>query len=291
MNTSLFILVTFIWGSTWLAIRYQLDGAHPLASVTWRFFLASFLVFGWCVLRRLPLRYGVNDHLFFALQGVFMFGVNYWIVYDAEQSLSSGLVAVIFSVIIFFNVINGALFLKSPVRVSVVSGGLVGLTGLVCVFYEQIAGFDFARGGSRALLLCLLASLFASLGNITSAYNQKQGRPVMQTNAWGMLYGAISMLLAAIVTHTPLTVQFSISYAVSFLYLVVFGSIVAFTAYLKLLGNIGPSRSSYVTLVFPVIALGLSTVFESYIWTPLSIIGVLIILSGNFLVLQERSKS
>ena len=155
-------------------------------------------------------------------------------------------------------------------------------------FKDQLFGFTFSNVESSALLLAGVSAVTASLGNITSAYNQKNKLPVIQTNAFGMLYGSLLMLSLALVTGKSFNFDFSLLYISSLMYLAIFGSIIAFTSYLTLLGKIGADKSAYVTLVFPIIALILSTIFEGYLWNVYAIIGVILITFGNFMILKGK---
>jgi drug/metabolite transporter (DMT)-like permease len=223
-----------------------------------------------------------------ALLGIFLFGTNYWLVYLAELHLPSGLVAVVFSLIIFLNIINGAIFLKSKIRLYVVYGAVLGIIGMVLVFKEELLFFSLSSENSFALLLAVIAAILASYGNITSAFVQKKNLPVIQTNAFAMFYGPLSMFLICLVMGKSFSFEMSFSYIGSLLYLTIFGSIIAFSSYLTLLGNIGADKSAYVTLVIPVIALIFSTIFEDYQWNTYAIIGVLFILTGNSIILKRR---
>ncbi len=223
-----------------------------------------------------------------ALLGTLLFGINYWLVYLAEIHLKSGLVAVVFSTIVFLNIINGAIFLKSKIRINVLFSSMLGFFGIALVFKDEIFSFTFASVESMALILAVISSIIASLGNITSAYNQKNKLPVIQSNAYGMLYGSLLMLLLALVTGKPFSFDYSFPYIISLLYLAIFGSVIAFSSYLTLLGNIGADKSAYVTLVIPIIALILSTIFEDYKWTTIALIGVVFVTLGNILVLRKK---
>lgn len=287
-NFILFSIPVLIWGSTWLAIKYQLGVVDPLVSVGYRFLLASIILFLYCRIRGLNLKYTTSQHLYIAMQGFLLFGINYWLVYLAELNLESGLVAVLYSTIIFFNIINGAIFLKSKIRKNVLISALIGFTGIALVFKDSLFGFSFASGESSALLIVLISIITASLGNITSARNQKNKLPVIQTNVFGMFYGSIMMLTLALIMGKPFSFNFTFPYISSLLYLSMFGSIIAFTSYLTLLGRIGADKAAYVPLVFPIIALGLSTVFEAYTWSWYAIIGVALITVGNFMVLKGK---
>jgi drug/metabolite transporter (DMT)-like permease len=283
----LYTITVFIWGSTWLGIKFQLGRVDPLVSVVYRFLLAAALLFAWCHLRRLKMRFCLRDHLFIALQGACLFAVNYWLFYLAEVHLSSGIVAVVFSTIVFWNILNGRIFLKTPVRANVIFGAGLGIIGIGLVFWPEISGLSLADAGFRGFMLSIAATLMASFGNILSARNQRHGLPVVQTNAFGMAYGTALMLTAALVTGKPFVLDPSATYVFSLLYLALFGSVIAFGCYLTLLGRIGADRASYATLLFPVIALIISTLFEGYRWSLPAVGGVAVILAGNALSLAK----
>ena len=287
-NLILFAIASLIWGSTWLAIKFQLGVVDPLVSVVYRFFLASFILLLYCRITNLNLKFTLKEHGYMALLGTLLFGINYWLVYLAEVHLPSGLVAVVFSSIIFLNIINGAIFLKSKIRLYVVIGAFIGIIGIGFVFKEELVFFSLSSENSFALLLAIIAAILASFGNITSAYVQKKNLPVIQTNAFAMLYGPFFMLLLCLFMGKSFDFDLSFSYISSLLYLAIFGSIIAFSSYLTLLGNIGADKSAYVTLIIPVIALILSTIFEDYSWNIFAFFGVLFILMGNFIILRKR---
>lgn len=286
-NFILFSASAIIWGSTWLAIKFQLGLVDPIISVSYRFILASFILLLFCRISGLNLKYNVKEHLFIALQGFFLFGINYWLVYLAEVHLPSGLVAVIFSMIIFFNIFNGAIFIGSPIRVRVIAGAALGIVGIGLVFKQELLSFSLSSDNSLALVIAGLGALTASLGNITSVHNQKINLPVIQTNAFGMMYGALFMLIISLIMGKHFSFEISYAYIGSLLYLSIFGSIIAFTCYLTLLGKIGADKAAYVTLIIPVIALILSTIFEEYTWTLYAFVGVALILIGNMLVFKK----
>ncbi len=133
-----------------------------------------------------------------------------------------------------------------------------------------------------------MATLLASLGNITSARNQRHGLPIVQTNAFGMGYGALAMYLVILLAGKPLALDLSVIYMGSLLYLALFGSVIAFGCYLTLVGNIGADRAAYATLLFPIVALLISTVWEGYLWTVSSAVGVALILLGNLWMLNRK---
>lgn len=280
-----------IWGSTWLAIKYQVGDVDPMVSVSYRFLLAGLVLMGLCFILKKPMKFNKEEHLFILLQGLFIFGFNYLLVYKAELYLTSGLVGLIFSTLVIMNIINSRVFLKIPFESKVLMGGALGLIGMALVFQKDLQTFSFSNNTSMALLMAVSGAYVASLGNIISARNQSKGIPVLQSNAYGMLYGGTSMAVLSLITGKEFTYEPTFGYLFSLGYLAILGSVVAFTAYLTLIGRIGASRAGYVILVAPIIALTLSTIFEDYSWSMLGIVGVFLILSGNALVLRMKAST
>lgn len=282
----------FIWGSTWYAITFQIDTVHPIVSVAYRYVIAAVCLIAWCVYRRKRLRFGLRDHAGIAAQGTFLFSLNYILFYMAAADVTSGLLALVFSTIVLMNMFNGALLFRFPVNAGVLAGAGLGLFGIGLVFYPEVRDFEASRDTIIGLALALVATYLASLGNMGSVYTQRRKLPVVQTNALGMAYGAVITLLVAGVLAAFGKLEFgfdtSLPYVVSLFYLAVFGSVLAFGAYLTLLGRIGADRAAYATVLFPVVALGISTVLEGYHWSASALAGTFFILAGNLLVLKAR---
>jgi drug/metabolite transporter (DMT)-like permease len=118
--------------------------------------------------------------------------------------------------------------------------------------------------------------------------NHRAGMPVVQVNAWGMLYGAIAVTLYAVIDGDRFAFDWSVPYVASLLYLVLFGSVLAFGAYITLLGRIGAGRAGYVSIAIPVVALLLSMLVEGLQWQLTMIIGIALCLAGNLLVVSRR---
>jgi drug/metabolite transporter (DMT)-like permease len=289
-NLFFYIITVLIWGSTWIGIKLQLGIVDPMVSVGYRFALAALLLLLWCRLRNLPMLFTRKDHLFIALQGTFLFCFNYLLFYLAELHLTSGLAAVIFSTILLMNMINGAIFLKTPLDIRVIAGGILGLSGIVLVFLPELTSFSFSSDKVRGILLCILATYLASVGNILSARNQKKHLPIIQTNGFGMAYGAVIMLALAFFTGKTFQFVQTFEYLGSLIYLSIFGTIIAFGCYLALIGNIGADRAAYATLLFPLVALAISTFWEGYKWTGSALFGVGLILCGNLLMIQRKKQ-
>lgn len=290
-NPLLYGTTVLIWGSTWFAITLQLGVVPPTVSVAYRFILAGAILIIWCWARRRPLLLGWRHHLFIALQGVFLFSINYMLFYVAIQDLTSGLSAVVFSTIVLMNIAGAAVFFGTPVQPRMALAAVIGLGGIALLFWPDLRDFDLDSGPVQGLLLSLLGTASVSIGNLLSARNQMRGLGVLETNALGMTYGGAFTLLIAISIDAPLVFEASYRYAGSLIYLAVFGSVVGFGCYLTLLGRIGAGRAAYAMVLFPVIALGFSTALEGYRWEPLAIAGVALILVGNALVLMRTGAS
>lgn len=290
MQGAIFYLLTvLIWGSTWFAIKFQLGVVDASLSLVYRFGLAALLLLAWCLLRRVRLSFTPSEHLAMAAQGACLFSTNYLLFYWCTGLITSGLVAIIFSSVIVMNIINGAIFLKRRVEGAVLLGALVGLCGITLVFWHEIiaAQADSAVASGdvlRGLGIGLVATFMASLGNILSARNQSKGLPVLQTNTYGMAYGTVLMALFAVFSGVPLVFEWTVAYVGSLLYLSIFGSIIAFGAYLTLVGRIGADRAAYATVLFPLVALAISSVFEGFQWTPMALSGIALVLLGNVMV-------
>ena len=236
------------------------------------------------------MRFSLKDHGFMALQGVCLFSTNYFFIYLGSQYLTTGLVAVAFSTLVVMNIIGSAVIFRAPIGANVIAGALCGLGGITLVFWPEISAFDLARDSVRGLILALIGTGFASAGMLTSAWNQRQrGLPVFQTNAYGMLYGTGFITLLTLARGSPFAFDASPAYVFSLLYLAVFATVIGFWTYLTLIGRIGAGRAAYATVLFPIIALSLSTWFEDFQWTALGAGGVVLVLLGNVAILTKRN--
>lgn len=284
--TALFSIASLIWGSTWLAITFQLGVVSPEASVVYRFALAAILLGAWCAATGRSLRFPLAQHAWFAAQGTFLFGLNYLCVYWAERYVASGLVAVLFSLIVFLNLVGVRVFFATPINRRTLVGATLGVTGVVLLFWREFSAEQ--TDATLGILFAVGATVLASGGNLLAVHNQRRGVPLLPGVAWGMGYGALVIALVAELDGATWTFEATPSYVVSLIYLAVFGSVVAFGAYLTLLGRIGAARASYVGVAVPIVALLLSTVFEHYEWTLPALIGAGFCVAGNVLVLMPR---
>lgn len=287
-NLGLYLTSVLIWGSTWWAITFQLGRVPAEVSVAYRFGLASAVLFVWCAVRRRRLAYGWREHRWFALQGMLLFGVNYVLVYLAEEEISSGQVALIFSMIVFLNLGFTRLFFGTRIRRATLAGALLGVSGVVLVLLPELR---HATGRGSVLVgvaLAALSTAFASLGNIVSARNQRHGLPILQVNAYGMGYGALLVALCALAVGRPFRFEVTAAYLGSLVYLALFGSVIAFGAFLTLIGRIGADRAGYVGAAVPIVAVVLSTCFEGLRWQVGTCAGVALCLIGNVFVLRGQ---
>jgi drug/metabolite transporter (DMT)-like permease len=282
----LFAIATLIWGSTWLAITFQLGVVAAEASVVYRFALAALMLAAWCLASGRSLRFSAVQHAWFVAQGALLFGLNYLCVYWAELHIASGLVAVLFSLIVFLNLVGVRVFFATPISRRTILGAALGVSGVTLLFWRELAGMQ--TDALRGILFGLAATVFASGGNLLAVRNQRHGVPLLPGVAWGMAYGTLTITVVAAVNGIAWTFDPRPGYVLSLLYLAAFGSVIAFAAYLTLLGKIGAARAGYVGVAVPVVALLLSTVFEQYQWTLPALVGAGLCLAGNVLVLMPQ---
>jgi len=290
MNVFLYSVVLIAWGSSWLAISFQLGDVAPQVSIVWRFLMASFLLFLWCYFRRLRLSFPWRDHASWLLLGFFLFCINYICAYFGTFHLATGLICLIFSTLTLFTVFNGFIFFKKPIRLPILIGAVVGIAGLSIIFSNEISNTEWSlsSGVVKGFLWMLLATFFASIGMLLSGQFQARKMPLVQSNAFSMLYGSSILILYISLSDVNFSFDTSYSYVLSLIYLAVVASAIGFGVYLKLVGNIGADKASYVNIFTPTIALLLSTLFENYQWSWIGVIGVLLIIVGNVIVLYAK---
>jgi drug/metabolite transporter (DMT)-like permease len=285
----LYIAVVIIWGSTWVAIAYQVGDVPVAASICYRSAAAALLLFGYLLLRRVPLRFRFRQHVQMALIGTLMFSGNYLFLYTAEAKIASGLVALLFSMTLPLNVINTSIFLRKRISPIVVVATLVGIAGATIMFWNDLVGM---RANAESLLgvgMALAGTMCFSLGNMVSVSSQEAGVPVVQSEAFGLLYGALFLVPVVLVTG-GFQVSLEPTYLISLAYLVIFGSIIGFAFYLTLLGRGGAARAGYITVLFPIVALVWSTLLENYVWTLQALCGGLLILVGSAIAITPPDR-
>jgi drug/metabolite transporter (DMT)-like permease len=290
MNALLYFVVLLAWGSSWFAISFQLGDVAPQVSIAWRFLLASLMLFVWSYARGLQLSFSWRDHFSWLLLGFFLFCVNYICAYFGTFYLATGLVCLIFSTLTLFTVFNGFIFFKKPIRLPILFGAIVGILGLSIIFSNEISNTDWylESGIVKGFLWMLLATFFASIGMLLSGQMQARKMPLVQSNAFSMLYGSLIIVTYVSVSDISFSFSTSYSYVISLIYLSLVASVIGFGVYLKLVGNIGADKASYVNIFTPTIALFLSTLFENYQWSWTGLVGVALIIIGNIIVLYTK---
>ncbi len=284
MNALLYALVVVIWGTTWIAIFLQQGPVPAPVSIFWRFAVATAAIMTvLLILRRLrPLAF--RDHMFCILQGCCVFCFNFWCFYTAAAHINTGLESVIFSMAVLYNALNSFLFFgqRPPARFYLAAA--LGLLGIITLFWNDLLASGWSTSLLFGIALSALGTYGFSLGNMISLRHQRNGLETMTTNAWAMLYGTLVMGAIALIRGDDFTPVWSVSYMGALLYLALFGSVIAFGAYFTLVGRIGAGKAAYSTLLFPLVALSFSTVYEGYVWHSNGIAGLLLILTGNLVM-------
>ena len=277
----LFIACSLIWGSTWIGITYQVGQVSPLLAVGWRFSVAALCLGIWCWIHRLNMRFEAAVHRRMAVVGILMYTLDYSLLYAAQENIISGLLAVLSSCIIYLSVVLRKTLFGYAIRREVVVGATFGLVGIGCIFAPEFAHVAIDTLLLYGLGLAMLSFICAALGSVLAEQVMADNVPVVQMNFFAMTYGVIGLYVTALITGQSFTLPADGSFYVALVYLALFGSILAFGAYMKLVKQLGADKASYVTLVYPLIALLFSTFLEGYQWTASAAFGVVIVLLGN----------
>lgn len=284
-----FLLVTLIWGSTWIVITDQLGTVPPMWSVAYRFAIAAAAMFAYARWTGASLGIGREGHRLAVLFGLPQFFLNYNLVYAAELYVTSGLVAVVFALLIVPNSLLAWLFLKQKVTGGFLAGSAVALAGVALLFLQEFRASAAApRHIAIGIGLALLAVLAASVSNVMQASEPLRRRPVAAMLAWGMAYGTLADIFGAWLLFGPPVVETRIGYWVSLLYLSLAASALAFALYYRVIRAIGPARAAYSSVLIPILAMTLSTAFEHYGWSAAAVAGGVLTVAGLLLALRAR---
>jgi drug/metabolite transporter (DMT)-like permease len=286
-DLGLYGITVFVWGTSWIALRAQLGIVSPEVSTLWRFLAAVAIMWLWALAARQPLAFSLADHLRLAASGVLMFSSNFVLFLYGGQYLPSGLLAVVFSLASIVNLLLGAAILGQPIEARVAAGGVLGAAGIGLLYWPQIAGAGFDANALLGLGFCVAGTLSFCCGNMVSTMIQRRGVPLLSANAWGMTYGVLTLTGLSLFRGQPFIVEWNARYIGATLYLAFFASAIAFASYLTLLRRIGAARAGYATVLFPIVALAISTAAEDYRWTTPAAVGALLALAGNMLVLRR----
>ncbi len=291
-----FLLTAVIWGSTWLVIKGQLGDVPPSWSVTWRFAAAALGMFAFARFKRLPLVLDKRGLAVAAVMGCSVFSCNFQFVYRSEQYLTSGLVAVLFALLLVPNSVFSWLFLGQRITRGFLFGTLIAMVGIALLMLHEyrLALAQNAAMGAHVLIggaMVLTALLFASIGNVVQASSYARGQPVPTMLAWAMLIGASVDAVIAWILSGPPRFDLTPGYAGGVAYLAIVGTVVTFPMYNGLLRALGPGRAAYNGVLVPVVAMLLSTAFEGYRWSVLAGTGAALAMLGLVVALRARSPS
>ena len=282
----LYSMVVFGWSTSWLPLKWQLGVVAPEVSLLWRFVIAATVMFVISIYLRQSLIFHWRTHLRLALLGLCIFSTNFAFFYHGGKGVASGLLAVVFSSASLVNVLMTAVLGRSWPRIAHLLAAMVGMTGVVCLFWPEL---QLSNTALTSLALCLIGTLFFCTGNMVSAACQKRCIPVFASASRGMFYGACFLALFSFTSNHEFTREPTAKYVLGLVWLALVSSVMTFAAYLSLIGRIGPSRAGYATVIFPVFALLISTVFESYTWSGLAFIGLGLVICGNVIMLRARA--
>lgn len=293
----LFIIACLIWGSTFFAITLQLGAVAPAVSVVYRFALSAAVLFAWCLARGDKLLLPWRTQRWMFLQGCATFGLSYICTYTSEQYLVSGLVAVLFALMVFWNPILNRMAFGTPIGWRTWSAGAVAIGGVTLLFFQSIRGAwsEILSGGNGHFLLglglALTATIASSVGNVVVIKVREQSSNVLLTMAWSMLWGSLLVALWVLASGQSFSVPAGLPYWGGLLYLSLFGSVIAFAAYFTLIHRIGSHKAVYIGVVTPVISVLLSIQLEHFRPGPLQWAGMVLCLSSVAWALQSDSPS
>lgn len=284
-----FALVTLIWSSTWIVIRDQLGSVPPSWSVCYRFLLAGIAMAIFARVRGVSLRIGGAGMLFAGLLGTAQFVLNFNFVYRAEQHLTSGVVAVIYAMLLIPNSLLAFLAFRQPVTRGFIVGSAIATAGIIMMLVHEYRAADVAPD---AILLgaafSILGLLSASAANVMQGTEIARRLPMMAVLTWAMLIGAAIDAVFAWVTAGPPVIEWRLSYLAGIAYLGIAGSVVTFPLYFRLIQTIGAGRAAYTSVLIPVIAMLISTLFEGYRWTGFAAPGALLAIAGMVVALRSK---
>ncbi|TRD11460.1 DMT family transporter [Erythrobacter insulae] len=289
-----FILTGTIWGSTWFVITGQIDGVPAAWSVFYRFALATPALFLVAYLMKRRLILTRPEHKLAALVGIFQFSGNFLFVYHAELYVTSGIVAMMFGLLMVPNAVFARIFLGEKVQGGFLFGSAIAIVGVsFLLVHEWRANPDAGVVGGNVALgigLAMLGILAASVANVIQANPTGRAVPMVSLLAWAMLYGTVFDLGFAFITAGPPPVPTSTNYWAGIVYLALIGSVVTFPLHYNLVREIGAGRTAYNSILTISVAMAISTLFEDYRWTGLTIGGMVLAVIGMVFALKAKQK-
>jgi len=289
MSYALLAIVVFAWGFSWYAITLQVSEASALLSLTYRFILAALIM---CVGLKLTGRWKpipIKDQPWLLALGFCLFSMNFLSFYIAASYLTSGLMSVIFSTAAIFGAINAWLILRSSFEWRIVIAALLGTTGLYLLLRPEIHEQSTATTAWWAIILPFAGTYLFSLGNLISAKLTKN-YTLPNIIGQGMAWGAVILASLCVAFGEKWVIPQSVLFWGGVVYLALISSLLAFLTYLALVNRVGTARASYATVLFPIVAMLVSTAAEGYVWTVPAIIGLTMALGGTYVIFSNRSK-
>jgi drug/metabolite transporter (DMT)-like permease len=284
-----FAIVTFLWGSTWLVIRGQLGEVPVSWSVCYRFLTAAATMFVVALVTRTRLRLTLREQGLLAIMGVSIFCLNFNFIYRAEAHVTSGIVAVVFALLLVYNAVAGWIFLGQPLSKPFLAGSAVAMGGIGLLFEHELrASPRSPHETALGIGFVLVALIFASISNVMQSTPRMRAIPMPAMLAWGMTWGAAANAAFAFVTSGPPRFLLTPTYVGGVLYLGMLASALAFTLYFGMIRQIGPARGGYVNVLTPVLAMLLSTLFEHYVWSIEAAFGGLLVVAGLVVAMRAR---
>ncbi len=284
-----FIVVSLIWGSTWLVIRDQLGTVPPSWSVAYRFIVAAIGMFILALATRQPLKIDRSMVGWTMLLGLLQFSMNFNFVYAAENHITSGLVAVMFALLIVPNALLAKFWLGRPIGGAFILGSAIAVAGVSLLMLQEYRAAPV--GGTEVLLglsLALCSVGTASISNVLQVTPKIARYPTITVLAWSMLWGSLANSIFALIMYGAPVIDTRPGYIGGVLYLSIIGSVVTFPLYFKLIRDIGPGKAAYTGVVIPVVAMILSTIFEGYVWSTLALAGGVLVMAGLVVAMQAR---
>ena len=283
-----FILVTLIWGSTWLVIKDQISEVPPSWSVTWRFVIAAIGMFALALVRGESLRLPRPAMQLAMVVGLFQFCANFQFVYRAEHYLTSGIVAVLFALLMVPNAVLSRIFLRHPVGPRFIAGSVVALAGIGLLLAHEYRMAPPEGAVVLGIALTFAALFSASTANVLQATSLAKTQAVIPLIAWAMLWGTVGNVFFSWIVSGPPVLDPRPEYLAGVLYLAVMGSVVTFPLYFQLIRDWGAGRAAYNGVAVPVVAMSLSTLFEGYRWSALAAGGAVLAITGLLIALSGR---
>lgn len=285
-----FLLTGTIWGSTWFVITGQIDGVPAAWAVFYRFLLATPALFVLSLVMGNRLRLNRPEHLLALGVGIAQFSGNFLFVYNAEKHITSGIVAVMFALLMVPNALFARVFIGERVQSGFLGGSLVAIVGVALLLVHEWNAAPLGGDVALGIVLAIGGMLAASIANVVQANPTGRAVPMVSLLAWAMLYGTIFDLGFAAVTVGPPPVPQAWQFWAGTAYLAIIGSVVTFPLHYNLVREIGAGRTAYNGIVTVCVAMLLSTVFEGFQWTALAAGGMALALLGMALALRSKQR-